>query len=151
MERKLRVMLVDDEPNILKGLRQLIDWESEGYDIVCTAHNRQEALLQYSGQREQVNPACFYKPVYKYEFFCRNKSCLLKLCASSLNKRTAAHGSRPAFVMIALICKGGRRRNVRGRSPLIPVPPACRYPSYIRSGLRNGRWEQARSGRKFRP
>ncbi|SEV85843.1 two-component system, response regulator YesN [Ruminococcaceae bacterium KH2T8] len=43
MERKLRVMLVDDEPNILKGLRQLIDWESEGYDIVCTAHNGQEA------------------------------------------------------------------------------------------------------------
>ena len=43
MEKKLRILLADDEPMILKGLRQIIDWEAAGYDIVFAAHNGMEA------------------------------------------------------------------------------------------------------------
>lgn len=39
----LKVMLVDDEPFILKGLTMLIDWEKEDCEIVKTAANGQEA------------------------------------------------------------------------------------------------------------
>ena len=39
-----RVLLVDDEPFILQGLKVLIDWEEEGYEIVKTAANGMEAL-----------------------------------------------------------------------------------------------------------
>ena len=40
----LRVMLVDDEPFILQGLKILVDWNKEGFDIVYTASNGKEAL-----------------------------------------------------------------------------------------------------------
>lgn len=40
----LKVMLVDDEPFIAQGLMKLIDWQSEGYEIVKTASNGQEAF-----------------------------------------------------------------------------------------------------------
>ncbi|WP_417898730.1 response regulator transcription factor [Bacillus haimaensis] len=37
-------MLVDDEPLILEGLKYIIDWESNGFQIVATAKNGLEAL-----------------------------------------------------------------------------------------------------------
>lgn len=40
----LRVLLVDDEPFIVQGLAVLVDWESEGYKIVATASNGEEAI-----------------------------------------------------------------------------------------------------------
>ncbi len=40
----LKVMLVDDEPHIVQGLKALIDWNSEGFEIVNTASNGKEAL-----------------------------------------------------------------------------------------------------------
>ncbi len=40
----LRVLLVDDEPFITKGLSILIDWEKEGYQIIGICENGQEAL-----------------------------------------------------------------------------------------------------------
>lgn len=40
----LRVMLVDDEPFILQGLKILIDWEEEGFTVVKTAADGAEAL-----------------------------------------------------------------------------------------------------------
>lgn len=40
----LRVLLVDDEPFITKGLSVLIDWKKEGYEITGTALNGIEAL-----------------------------------------------------------------------------------------------------------
>ena len=40
----LKVLLVDDEPFILEGLKLLIDWEQEGYEITGTAANGLEAL-----------------------------------------------------------------------------------------------------------
>lgn len=39
----MKVMLVDDEPFILKGLTMLIDWGKEDCEIVKTAANGQEA------------------------------------------------------------------------------------------------------------
>lgn len=40
----LRVLLVDDEPFILQGLKVLIDWEKEGFEIAATVANGLEAL-----------------------------------------------------------------------------------------------------------
>ncbi len=40
---QLKVMLVDDEPIILEGLTVLLDWESEGCNIVKQASNGKEA------------------------------------------------------------------------------------------------------------
>lgn len=40
----LRVLLVDDEPFILQGLAVLIDWREEGFEIVATATNGEEAV-----------------------------------------------------------------------------------------------------------
>lgn len=39
-EALLKVLLVDDEPFILQGLKILIDWEQEGFEVVKTAANR---------------------------------------------------------------------------------------------------------------
>ncbi len=41
---KMKVLLVDDEPFILQGLKILIDWNAENCEIVKTAANGQEAL-----------------------------------------------------------------------------------------------------------
>ena len=35
----LKVLLVDDEPFIIQGLKVLIDWEQEGYMIAGTESN----------------------------------------------------------------------------------------------------------------
>ena len=40
----LKVMLVDDEPYIVEGLKVLIDWEKENFEIVKVAENGIEAL-----------------------------------------------------------------------------------------------------------
>ncbi|MGN0351872.1 MAG: response regulator [Roseburia sp.] len=40
----LKVLLVDDEPFILEGLKLLVDWEREGFEIAGTAANGVEAL-----------------------------------------------------------------------------------------------------------
>ena len=39
-----RVLIADDEPFILEGLRYVINWEEYGLDIVDEAHNGQDAL-----------------------------------------------------------------------------------------------------------
>lgn len=50
----LRVLLVDDEPFILKGLTVLIDWNREGFEIVGTASNGEEALRFLKNQEVDV-------------------------------------------------------------------------------------------------
>ena len=40
----LKVLLVDDEPFILEGLKLVVDWEREGFEIAGTASNGVEAL-----------------------------------------------------------------------------------------------------------
>jgi len=39
-----KVLLVDDEPFIIQGLSMIIDWKKEGFEIVATASNGEEAL-----------------------------------------------------------------------------------------------------------
>ena len=39
-----RILLVDDEPIILSGIKFLIDWEQQGCEIVGTARNGQQAM-----------------------------------------------------------------------------------------------------------
>lgn len=43
----MKVMLVDDENLILEGLKAIIDWDSLGLEIVCTANNGQEAVEKF--------------------------------------------------------------------------------------------------------
>ena len=40
----LKVLLVDDEPFIVQGLKVLLDWEKEGFEIVGSASDGREAL-----------------------------------------------------------------------------------------------------------
>ena len=40
----MRVLFVDDEPIITQGLRVLIDWEAEGYEIAGSLANGKEVL-----------------------------------------------------------------------------------------------------------
>ena len=35
MERKYKLMLVDDEPWALTGIEEIIDWEAEGFTVVA--------------------------------------------------------------------------------------------------------------------
>ena len=44
----LKVLLVDDEPFIIQGLKVLIDWEQEGYMIAGTASNGKYAFDRFS-------------------------------------------------------------------------------------------------------
>ncbi|MGG6313495.1 response regulator [Paenibacillus macerans] len=43
----IKVLIVDDEPKLREGLRTFIDWEAQGYDVVDTAANGNEALDKY--------------------------------------------------------------------------------------------------------
>lgn len=40
----LKVVLIDDEPFIIEGLKLIIDWKKEGFEIVKTLSNGKEAL-----------------------------------------------------------------------------------------------------------
>ncbi len=46
-----KVLIVDDEPMIREGLRTIVDWESEGFEIIDTASNGKEGLEKF-GQIE---------------------------------------------------------------------------------------------------
>lgn len=48
-----KVMLVEDEELILKGLSKIIDWDSLGMDVVHMAHNGKEALTLW--EKEPVD------------------------------------------------------------------------------------------------
>jgi len=47
-----KVMLVDDEPIIIRGMKQLIDWQKEGYEICGFANSAEEALEKL----DEINP-----------------------------------------------------------------------------------------------
>ena len=42
-----KVLIVDDEPMIREGLRTIVDWEAEGFEIVDTASNGKEGLEKF--------------------------------------------------------------------------------------------------------
>lgn len=41
----LRVVIVDDEPLMVEGMVQMVDWEANGAKVVGTAHSGDEALV----------------------------------------------------------------------------------------------------------
>ncbi len=49
----IKVLIVDDEPNIRQGLKLIIDWKTLGFEIVGEAANGREALLLI----EKQNPS----------------------------------------------------------------------------------------------
>lgn len=49
-----KVMLVDDETLILNGLKELIDWESLGLEIVNTSLNGEEALKKFKESNPDI-------------------------------------------------------------------------------------------------
>lgn len=51
---KYKVLLVDDEPQILRGMEEGIDWESFGFEIIGTASNGQEAWELMQANRPDV-------------------------------------------------------------------------------------------------
>ena len=59
----LRVLLVDDEPHILQGLKALIDWNSEGFEIAATFSNGQDALDYLKDNRVDLIIADIKMPV----------------------------------------------------------------------------------------
>ena len=62
-EALLKVLLVDDEPFILQGLKILIDWEQEGFEVVKTAANGGEALEYLRGEQVDLIIADIKMPV----------------------------------------------------------------------------------------
>ena len=62
-EALLKVLLVDDEPFILQGLKTLIDWEQEGFEVVKTAANGEEALEYLRGEQVDLIIADIKMPV----------------------------------------------------------------------------------------
>lgn len=44
METMLKIIIADDEPFFIDGLRILIDWEKYGYEIIGVAYNGEKAL-----------------------------------------------------------------------------------------------------------
>lgn len=42
-----KLMLLDDEPILLDGLLNTVDWASGGFEVVCTAHHGFEGIEQY--------------------------------------------------------------------------------------------------------
>lgn len=54
MEKKISVMIVDDERFVIEELSTLINWEACGYTIVATAFNGKQALRKYTELHPQV-------------------------------------------------------------------------------------------------
>ena len=45
MERKYKLMLVDDEPWALTGIEEIIDWEAEGFTVVARCGCGRDGIL----------------------------------------------------------------------------------------------------------
>lgn len=50
----IRVMLVDDEEHVLRGMMNIISWESEGFEIVGKASGYEEALKLFEKEKPNV-------------------------------------------------------------------------------------------------
>lgn len=59
----LSVLLIDDEPFILQGLKVLIDWRREGFEITGTVHDGLEALQFLRNNRVDLIIADINMPV----------------------------------------------------------------------------------------
>lgn len=59
----LRVLLVDDEPFILQGLQVLIDWQEQGFEVIGTASNGEEAVEFLKEQKVDLIVADIKMPI----------------------------------------------------------------------------------------
>lgn len=59
----LRVLLVDDEPFIVQGLSVLVDWAAEGFEIVATASDGEEAVAYLKENKVDLILADIKMPV----------------------------------------------------------------------------------------
>jgi two-component system response regulator YesN len=59
----LKAIIVDDEPHIVQGLKALIDWKSEGYNIVASFSNGKEALEYLKNNKVDLIMADIKMPV----------------------------------------------------------------------------------------
>jgi len=50
----IRVLLVDDEPLIIQGMKALINWDEIGYEIIGSANSCSEAVEQVRSQRPDL-------------------------------------------------------------------------------------------------
>lgn len=58
-----RVLLVDDEPLVLAGIKMMIDWEANGCTLVGTARNGEQALASMETLRPHIVIADISMPV----------------------------------------------------------------------------------------
>lgn len=58
-----RVLLVDDEPLVLAGIKMMIDWEANGCTLVGTARNGEQALSAIEASRPHIVIADISMPV----------------------------------------------------------------------------------------
>ena len=59
----LKVLLVDDEPFIIQGLKVIIDWENEGFEIAGMVSNGKEALQFLENENVDVLSVFVYGSV----------------------------------------------------------------------------------------
>lgn len=57
------VLLVDDEPIILSGIKYIIDWKAHGCEVVATARNGEQALALIDSLHPQIVMADIRMPV----------------------------------------------------------------------------------------
>ena len=50
----LKIIIADDEPFFIEGLKVLIDWDKNGYEIVGLAYNGEEAMEKIIAQKPDV-------------------------------------------------------------------------------------------------
>jgi len=50
----LKIIIADDEPFFIEGLKVLIDWEKNGYEIIGLAYNGEEAIEKIIAQKPDV-------------------------------------------------------------------------------------------------
>ncbi|MFZ5826572.1 MAG: response regulator transcription factor [Bacillota bacterium] len=56
------VMLVDDEPAVVEGLRDHVDWASLGVEVACTAFSGREALALFDRHQPDIVITDIYMP-----------------------------------------------------------------------------------------
>ena len=74
----LKILIVDDEPNILLGLNKLIDWNSIGYSEPSLFTSPRDALNAIQGSDYDVLITDIRKPEMSgLELWKRQKSCVV--------------------------------------------------------------------------
>lgn len=54
MERYTTIIIVDDELSIRQGIKTIMDWESEGFQVIAEAENGADALMKIKQQKPDI-------------------------------------------------------------------------------------------------